>query len=129
MKLHVADWDAFYYPDVMVVCDARDTQTHFKEFPSLVVEVLSPSTESTDRREKMLAYRTLPSLREYLLIAQDRPHIELFRRAENGAWYLVALPDKAPVPLECVNASLTFDEVYEDVKFMPYVPPSLMDIA
>jgi len=129
MKLHVAEWDAFYYPDVMVACDARDTQTHYKEHPSLVVEVLSPSTESTDRREKMLAYRSLPSLREYLLIAQDKPHMELYRRAENRAWYLAVLPDGAAVPLECVNASLTLDEVYEDVKFIPNMPEDLMDIA
>ena len=59
MKLQGAAWDAFYYPDVMVVCDPSDTQTHFKRSPSLVVEVLSPATESIDRREKMLAYRTL----------------------------------------------------------------------
>jgi Uma2 family endonuclease len=129
MKLHVADWDAFYYPDVMVVCDARDTQTHYKEFPSLVVEVLSPSTESIDRREKMLAYRTLPSLREYLLIAQDKRHVELYRRADNGTWFMAALPEGAGVPLECVKTSLTLDELYEDVKFMPNVTPALIDIA
>jgi len=129
MKLHVADWDAFYYPDVMVVCDARDTHTHYKEFPSLVVEVLSPSTESIDRREKMLAYRTLPSLREYLLIAQDKRQVELYRRADNGAWYLVVLPEGAGVPLECVNASLTLDELYEDVKFIKNEPQFPMDIA
>ncbi|MBK9442636.1 MAG: Uma2 family endonuclease [Comamonadaceae bacterium] len=129
MKLHVADWDAFYYPDVMVVCDARDTQTHYKELPSLVVEVLSPSTESIDRREKMLAYRTLPSLREYLLIAQDKCHVELYRRADNGAWYLAALPEGAAVPLECVKTSLTLDELYEDVKFIQNMPPALINNA
>ena len=129
MKLHVKTWDAFYYPDVMVVCDAGDSQTYFKQNPSLVVEVLSPSTESIDRREKMLAYRTLPSLHEYLLIAQDKPHVELYRRADNGNWQLAALPEGAAVPLECVNASLTLDEVYEDIKFMSNVPASLMDIA
>ncbi|HOE41354.1 MAG TPA: Uma2 family endonuclease [Rhodoferax sp.] len=129
MKLQVAAWDAFYYPDVMVVCDASDTQTHFKRSPSLVVEVLSPATESIDRREKMLAYRTLPSLREYLLIAQDRRHVELYRRADSGTWFLAALPEGADVPLECVNASLTLDDVYEDVKFMPNVPTALNDSA
>jgi len=127
MKLHVADWDAFYYPDVMVVCDARDTQTNYKEFPSLVVEVLSPSTEPIDRREKMLAYRTLPSLREYLLIAQDKRHVELYRRADNGTWYLAALPEGAAVPLECVNACLTLDELYEDVKFIENMPSTLIN--
>jgi len=63
MKLHVRTWKAYYYPDVMVTCDPADSQSHFKEQPVLVVEVLSPGTESTDRREKMLAYRTLSGLR------------------------------------------------------------------
>ena len=129
MKLHVETLDAFYYPDVMVVCNASDSQAYFKQNPSLVVEVLSPSTESIDRREKMLAYRTLPSLREYLLIAPDKRHVELYRRADNGNWHLAALHEGADVPLECVNASLTLDEVYEDVNLMPNSPEALMDIA
>jgi Uma2 family endonuclease len=77
----------------------------------------------------MLAYRTLPSLREYLLIAQDKRHVELYRRADNGTWCLAALPEGADVPLECANASLTLDEVYEDVKLMPNEPAAPMDSA
>lgn len=119
MKLHVATWNAFYYPDVMVICDPGDVQSLYKQNPSLVVEVLSPSTESIDRREKMLAYRTLPSLREYLLIAQDRRHVELYRRAADDSWMLTTLAEAGTVPLDCVQASLTLDEVYEDVSFVP----------
>lgn len=119
MKLHVATWNAFYYPDVMVICDPGDAQSLYKQNPSLVVEVLSPSTESIDRREKMLAYRTLPSLREYLLIAQDRRHVELYRRAADDSWMLTTLAEAGTVPLDCVQASLTLDEVYEDVSFVP----------
>ncbi len=116
MKLHVATWKAFYYPDVMVVCDAADAQTYFKQSPCLVVEVLSPTTESIDRREKMLAYRTLPSLSEYLLIAQDKHQLELYRRAEDGDWILAERVDAGVVQLASVNASLALDVVYEDVK-------------
>jgi len=116
MKLHVATWKAFYYPDVMVVCDADDAQTYYKQSPCLVVEVLSPSTESIDRREKMLAYRTLPSLSEYLLIAQDKRQLELYRRAEDGDWILAERIDAGVVRLDSVNASLALDHVYEDVK-------------
>jgi len=115
MKLHVATWKAFYYPDVMVVCDPDDAQTYYKQSPSLVVEVLSPSTESIDRREKMLAYRTLPSLREYLLIAQDKRQLELYRRADDGDWILAERAETGAVQLDSVNASLALDEVYEDV--------------
>ncbi len=116
MKLHVVTWKAFYYPDVMVVCDPNDAQSLYKQHPSLVVEVLSPSAESIDRREKMLAYRTLPSLREYLLIAQDKPQLELYRRADDGDWILAEHAQAGAVQLASVNASLALDVVYEDVK-------------
>ena len=77
----------------MVTCDPDDSQSHFKERPSLVVEVLSPNTESTDRREKMLAYRTLPSLREYVLVATDKRQVEIYRRDEHDEWQLAVAND------------------------------------
>ena len=129
MKLHVADWNAFYYPDVMVVCDAGDAHAYYKQNPCLVVEVLSPSTESIDRREKMLAYRTLPSLREYLLIAQDKRRVELYQRADDGSWSAAVVFEAGEIPLSCVHASLTLDEVYEDVKFITNQPVAPVDIA
>jgi Uma2 family endonuclease len=94
-----------------------------------VIEVMSPTTERTDRREKLLAYRTLPSLREYVLIAQDRRHIEVYRRGADSALQHEVLAAGAPLWLESVGASLTQDAVYEDVTFMPNVPISPVDIA
>lgn len=84
VRLLIGGEDIFYYPDVMVACDARDTDPHSVRFPKLIIEVLSPSTEQTDRREKLLAYRTIPSLEEYVIVAQDRIEVTLFRRAD--AW-------------------------------------------
>ncbi len=115
MKVRVAEWNAFYYPDILVVCDSSDTQSYFKERPCLIVEVLSPSTEGIDRREKLLAYRTLESLREYVLIAQDKRQVEVYRRAVDGTWSLETLTDGDPLHLECAGATLSLDEVYEDV--------------
>lgn len=115
MKVRVAEWNAFYYPDILVVCDSSDTHTYFKESPCLIVEVLSPSTEAIDRREKLLAYRTLDSLREYVLIAQDKRRIEVYRRGDDGAWSLETLTEGDPLHLECIAATLSLDEVYEDV--------------
>lgn len=115
MKLHVQTWRAYYYPDVMVTCDPGDHHSHFKERPSLVVEVLSPGTESTDRREKMLAYRTLPSLREYVLVATDKRQVERYRRDEHDEWQLAVGQDDLLL-LESVGARLTLDEIYEDVR-------------
>ena len=54
VRLQVAREDIFYYPDVMVACDARDTDPYYRSFPKLLVEVLSPSTERMDRQEKLL---------------------------------------------------------------------------
>lgn len=116
MKLHVQTWKAYYYPDILVTCDPTDNHSHFKERPSLVVEVLSPNTESTDRREKMLAYRTLSSLKEYVLVATDKRQVEIYRRDEHDEWQLAAVSPDGPLLLESVDASLTLDDIYEDVK-------------
>lgn len=116
MKLHVQTWKAYYYPDIMVTCDPDDSHSHFKERPSLVVEVLSPSTESIDRREKMLAYRTLPSLREYVLVATDKRQVERYLRDEHDEWQFVAVSQGESMPLESIGTSLTLDEIYEDVR-------------
>ncbi|HYN79752.1 MAG TPA: Uma2 family endonuclease, partial [Lamprocystis sp. (in: g-proteobacteria)] len=76
MKVRVTTHDAFYYPDVLLTCDPRDRESLYKEAPCLIAEVLSPSTEVIDRREKLIAYRTLEALRYYLLVAQDRRRVE-----------------------------------------------------
>ena len=81
LRLQVAGDDLFYNPDVMVVCDPRDTDRYFKRHPQVLVEVLSPETERTDRREKFLGYQRIDSLEEYLLVAQDKVEVTAFRRA------------------------------------------------
>lgn len=65
--------DVFYYPDVMVACDPADDDPLVEHNPCLIVEVTPPSTESTDRREKMFNYREIPSLKAYLIVDQNRP--------------------------------------------------------
>lgn len=115
MKVRVAEWNAFYYPDILVVCDSSDAHSYFKERPCLIVEVLSPSTEQIDRREKLFAYRTLESLQEYVLICQDKRQIEVYRRAGDAIWSLEILTAGDPVHLECMDVTLSLDDVYEDV--------------
>jgi Uma2 family endonuclease len=113
----------------MVVCDASDAQAYYKESPSLIVEVLSNSTERIDRREKLLAYRTLASLREYVLIAQNQRQIDIYRRTQDGAWQQETLEEGDALQLESVGATLALDEVYEDVNFIQNVPQAPVDIA
>ena len=116
MKLHVRTWKAYYYPDVLVTCDPSDNHTHFKERPSLVAEVLSPGTERTDRREKMLAYSTLSTLKEYVLIATDKRQVEIYRRDKDDEWQLAVISPDEPLTFASLGASFTLDEIYEDVK-------------
>ena len=94
MKAHIHtegdDW--FYYPDVMVNCDPAGQHEYFCDTPSVIVEVLSPSTETTDRREKRLAYEKIAALHTYALVAQDRREVLIFRRKPGGGWSREVLP-------------------------------------
>lgn len=115
MKLRVELADAFYYPDVFVTCDPRDTEPYYKRYPSLVVEVLSPTTEAVDRREKLRNYRMLETLQEYVLASLDERRLEIFRREPTGDWSLDTLTENDPIDLASVGLTLSMAEVYEDV--------------
>jgi Uma2 family endonuclease len=116
MKVRVAAHDAFYYPDVLLTCDPTDREPLYKTAPCLIAEVLSPSTEVIDRREKLLAYRALTTLRYYLLVAQDRRLVELYRREADGGWRYEVSED-GELASDCGGLSLrmTLADIYEDV--------------
>lgn len=86
MKLRMPASEAFYYPDVLLACDLRDNAPFYRERPTMIFEVLSPDTERTDQREKRFAYSLIPSLKVYVIVAQDRPHLTVLRRSRTGAW-------------------------------------------
>jgi len=119
VKVHVAwDWrERFYYPDVVVGCEAGDTDPYVVEQPKLVVEVLSDSTERDDRSDKFYAYRRLTSLEEYVLVAQDMRRVEVYRR-ETG-WDLEVYETEGDFNLRSVGLDLTLAEVYEGVLQAP----------
>lgn len=115
MKVRVEAAHAFYYPDVFVTCDPRDTEPYFKCFPSLIVEVLSPSTEAVDRREKLRHHRMLETLKEYVLVSLEERKVEIFRRELTGEWLVDTLTDDDPVDLKSVELGMTLADIYEDV--------------
>ncbi|MBN2887189.1 MAG: Uma2 family endonuclease [Chromatiaceae bacterium] len=117
MKLRVAAADAFYYPDVMVSCDARDhAAMHYLEHPTLVVEVLSPGTSAFDRGEKARNYRLLPALRDYVLVDIEARSLEVYWRTEQGDWVLRdCRPEEGICRFASLNVSLSFAEIFEDV--------------
>lgn len=114
VRLQVAGEDAFYYPDLMLACDRDDRATYYRSRPCLIVEVLSETTERIDRREKLLAYAGIESLREYVLIAQERAEVQIHRR-EDG-WRKRRISE-GEVSFECLDVSVPLATLYEDVTF------------
>ncbi|MCU0836114.1 MAG: Uma2 family endonuclease [Chromatiaceae bacterium] len=121
MKVLIRAADAGKYPDLVALCgepELLDGRRDVLLNPSLIVEVLSDSTEAYDRGAKFALYRQIPSLKEYLLVSQGRFQVELFTRGEDGRWALSdysALGDQ--VRLASVDATLALAEVYDKVDF------------
>lgn len=119
MRVLVRATGLYTYPDVVVVCGERrfvDEQRDILLNPSLLVEVLSPSTEAYDRGRKFEHYRSIESLREYLLVATDRTHVDLYTRQPDGRWLLRSasrLEDS--LDLESVGCRLALADLYEKV--------------
>ena len=107
--------DDFYYPDLTVTCERFDPKGYYVTEPVLIVEVLS---DSTDRHEKRLAYQRLGSLKEYVLIAQDKAAIEVYRRIEDG-WEIERFDERDLLRLESVDMTMPVTEVYRDVMNVP----------
>ena len=117
MKLRVetAIDTRFYYPDVLVTCNPNDDDELYKVAPCLLAEVLSPSTESVDRREKLLAYRVIPSLRHYLVVSASERYVEHYRRDGQGAWWRQECRDTSVLSVDCVDLDLALYDLYEGV--------------
>ena len=106
--------EIFYYPDVSVTCSPLDTDPFYSTEPSLIVEVLSPTTEAVDRLDKRLAYQSLPSLREYVLVSQEKREVQVYRRQGQG-WDLEVFLGADTVRLESIDFELPLTEIYRDV--------------
>ena len=121
LRLSIPARNTYAYPDVMVVPipavyaeGRRDIITNSK----IVVEVLSRSTENYDRGQKFESYRTVNSLREYILIDQYRYHVEQFTKAEDGKWWLSEYDgEEAILSLTSVDFHISLVELYENVEF------------
>lgn len=120
MRTKVTEVNFYTYPDIVVVCG--QPQFVDKEFdtllnPTVLIEVLSASTEKYDRGDKFLQYRKLDSLQEYVLISQDKAHIEHYVRQEAG-WILHdVIGLEAQFTLKSIECTLALADVYEKVTF------------
>ncbi len=113
MKVRIRDAsdETYYYPDVMVNCDPAGQQTYFCDTPALIVEVLSPSTEVIDRREKLSAYCGIPSLHTYILAEQDKREVIVYHRVPQG-WEKTILTGSDTLVVPELEFSTTLDAIY-----------------
>jgi Uma2 family endonuclease len=109
MKVKIGD-EAVYYPDVVVTCSAEPHPLYL-ERPCLIVEVLSPSTEGTDRREKLLNYQKLANLQAYLLVDSESRRAEGYYR-DQGGWLYRLVEDEGELPFACLDLKLSLSAIY-----------------
>lgn len=126
VKVQVASNGPYFYPDVVVSCDAQDQRARkLIQSPCLIVEILSPGTAGFDRGEKFKAYRRLSSLQEYVLIDSETRSIDCYRRNDRGKWELTAYPpDEEPangsdpeVHFTSIDFRCPLSLIYEDIDF------------
>lgn len=118
IKVRIETADVYYYPDITVTCDRRDSVSlaeDFIRYPRLVVEVLSPTTAAFDRGDKFADYRTIETLEEYVLINQERMSVECFRRNSEGLWVLHPYSKGEEIHLTSVDFQCSIEDLYEDV--------------
>jgi len=118
VKVQVATASTYSYPDVVVTCDPRDRESNsIVQYPCLIVEVLSPSTEAYDRGGKFAKYRQLKTLQEYVLIDSEQIGVDCFRRNEQGFWVLYPYTAEDTITLESVGLTLPVTALYRQVRF------------
>ena len=121
MRVKIPETASYTYPDVVVVCDEpRFEDDVFDTLlnPTVIVEVLSPSTEAYDRGEKFEHYRQIPSLKEYVIVSQDRVRVEHYLRQGGTQWLLTELDAPEDVlPLISIACDLTLHHIYRRVEF------------
>jgi Uma2 family endonuclease len=108
----------YYYPDILVTCEQSPENAYFRNEPILIIEIALPSTERTDRSEKLLYYLQMPSLQEYVIADQHKMNVEVHRRQENGSWityYFDEFDDI--VEFTSVKLTLPISEIYRRVRF------------
>jgi len=121
VKIKAERMALYTYPDATVVCGKpifEDAARTVLLNPTVIFEVLSPSTEKYDRGKKFQYYRSIPSLQEYVLVACDMRHIEHYIRQDNGTWQFSSASAESPtLTLPSIGCVLELDDVYEKVEF------------
>jgi len=125
VKIRVRATGLATYPDASIVCgtierdpDDRNAMTN----PAVLVEVLSDGTEAYDRGEKFEHYRRIPSLRDFVLVSQHKPRVEVYSRDQGDRWVLTTAGVGERFSLTAVDGTIEVDRVYADVELVPAPP-------
>lgn len=122
MKIATNEKGLYSYPDLAVVCGQPAFYDNKKDVitnPTVIVEVLSPSTEHYDRGEKFLRYTNqIETLQNYVLISQDKPFIEMFSRQQNGGWEKIEVEGfESVLKIDSIECEISLNELYDLVEF------------
>lgn len=112
VKLRLKHLDRFYYPDIIVVCGPDTESDYYVTQPTIIVEVLSPTTALTDKREKWFAYQEIDGLKEYVLIEQEMERAEVYRKRDDGLWSFVEFESHEEIEFDSVGFKMPMAELY-----------------
>lgn len=116
VKLKIAQRRTYYYPDLMLVCSENETDAYAISEPCLIIEILSPATALTDKREKLVAYQNVPSVQEYCLIAQDKYRVQKYTRQPNQHdWHLNKYGKDDSIRFAYVDCEISLANLYAGV--------------
>lgn len=119
LRVHSPQANSYFYPDIVVIKgEAALTDQHFDTItnPLLIVEVLSDSTEGYDRGDKFRAYREINALKEYILVSQDKPNVEIFSKNSKNIWSLhEASGLQNSIQLNTIDLSLSLADIYNKI--------------
>jgi Uma2 family endonuclease len=123
LRVRISPEGPFVYPDVSVYCGEPELTEDYKDTllnPVVVIEVLSKSSEAYDRGHKFAAYRRLASLREYVLVSQTEPRIEIFSKDDQDRWmYTESVGMDSICQLPGIGCEISLARIYERIKFVP----------
>ncbi|MCT7958900.1 Uma2 family endonuclease [Laspinema palackyanum] len=129
LKVRINEGNRFFYPDLVVNCDPTDQQNVlYVDTPTVIIEVLSESTESFDRGKKFQCYRTIPSLQDYILVSSQEYVVEIFHRIEGDRWMLETYQGLSEIAkIASLDLNLPLSEIYATLDLTPVENPASLE--
>lgn len=118
LRLRIEKSGLYTYPDITIVCgktELLDNKFDTLKNPTVLIEVLSDSTEKYDRGQKFSFYREIPSLKEYILVSSKTMKIEKFKRLEDGNYLYIESNEHQPFPIDSIDMNLNLEDVYNKI--------------